>query len=116
MASHYRRLFFVAYPWLLHHQLGFAFSHSLKARGIEVAVILCNQVQTLLLKALRQGESHKGTSRVSQQPERPALGMALKQSAARPAGSRCSRWGQCSRLWQLRQQRQKLAPILPGAV
>ena len=38
-------VFFVAYPWLLHHQLDFAFAHALKARGLEVAVILCNQVQ-----------------------------------------------------------------------
>jgi hypothetical protein len=49
-------------------------------------VILCNQVQTLLLKALRQGESNKGTSRVSQQPERPALGMAHKQVGRQAGG------------------------------
>ena len=36
---------FVAYPWLLHHQLDFAFAHALKERGIRVSIILCNRVQ-----------------------------------------------------------------------
>ncbi len=36
---------FVAYPWLLHHQLDFAFAHALKNRGIRVSIILCNRVQ-----------------------------------------------------------------------
>jgi hypothetical protein len=38
-------VFFVAYPWLLHHQLDFAFAHTLQDQGLEVAVILCNRVQ-----------------------------------------------------------------------
>jgi len=36
---------FVAYPWLLHHQLDLAFAHALKARGVEITVVLCNRVQ-----------------------------------------------------------------------
>jgi hypothetical protein len=40
-----RAIFFIAYPWLLHHQLDFAFSHALARQGVEIIVILCNRVQ-----------------------------------------------------------------------
>jgi hypothetical protein len=40
-----RAVFFIAYPWLLHHQLDFAFAHALARQGVEIIVILCNRVQ-----------------------------------------------------------------------
>ena len=40
-----RAVFFIAYPWLLHHQLDFAFAHALASQGVEIIVILCNRVQ-----------------------------------------------------------------------
>jgi len=40
-----RAVFFIAYPWLLHHQLDFAFAHALASQGVEIVVVLCNRVQ-----------------------------------------------------------------------
>lgn len=40
-----RAVFFIAYPWLLHHQLDFAFAHALASQGVEIIVVLCNRVQ-----------------------------------------------------------------------
>jgi hypothetical protein len=37
--------FFVAYPWLIHHQLDLAFAHKFRALGMRVVIITCNQVQ-----------------------------------------------------------------------